>query len=193
MRLTRLVRVFIAATAICSSQAWAVDFDLAIDTTKAIDSAVPGLTIEPRTTTNNTHTIVFQFDGAVTAAGTATVQTSVGGVLQNFGNVDSVVANGQEVIVTISGIPDRKRIKISLTGVNGSSTVYQAALGFLVGDIDGSGRVGVADLNAIRAISGAVPTQAAGNFLMDLDRSNRVSIADLNIVRAISGAALDAP
>ena len=99
--------------------------NLALDYTQPIAGSV---TVEPRTIGAG-HVVVFQFDGPVTVAGSATTVDS-NNVSIATATTAGAVAN--EVLVTLTGVADRSRARISLTGVNGAATVWPASIGFLV-------------------------------------------------------------
>lgn len=47
-------------------------------------------------------------------------------------------ASGNEVTVTLTNIPDRERVKVTLTNINGEGLNATASVGFLVSDINNS-------------------------------------------------------
>jgi len=92
------------------------------------------------------------------------------------------------VEVTLAGVDDNRRVTVQLTGVNGSATA-SASIGFLVGDINGSGRVTGTDISAVKARSGAV-LSAGNNFLFDLNLNGTISITDVSAAKARAGRVL---
>ena len=118
-------------------------FDLPIQTGVAIGGAI---SVEPRTIGAG-HTLIFLFNTTVTTPGTPSAQDA--GMAQ-IGMV-SAVASGREVIVTLSGIPDRQRVTVSLTGVDGTGVNVDASLAFLVGDVSSSLAVNAGDISGVKA------------------------------------------
>lgn len=161
-----------------------VPFDLAIDRTQAFGGLV---TVEPRARGTG-HTIVFQFDSTITVAGVASAVDAGGSV----GTVSAAItgASNNEVSVTLSGIPDNKRITISLTGVNSAPTVFSVSLGFLLGDVNNSRSTASTDVSSVKARSGA--SAIGSTFLYDLNASGAVSSSDISAVKARAGQALAA-
>lgn len=150
----------------------AATFDLPIDTTAAIGGAV---TFESRAIGAG-HSIVFQFDIAITQAGTA---ASIDDTAAPIGAANAAInpANSNEVIVTLTGIPDNKRVTVSLDGVNGNANHFAVSVGFRVGDSDNTGTLTLADVTRMKARSGQ--TVNAANFTYDINTSGLVSAADL--------------
>ena len=154
-------------------------FELPINTAPAITGAV---TVEPRSIGNG-HQVVFRFNNAV--------NTRVSPIVLDAANRAvgaSLVVSDADVIVTIPSVADATRVAISLNGVNGSSQVFSAALGFLIGDVTGSHAVNASDINGVKARSGQMTT--AGNFVYDLNTTGSVNATDIQMVKARSGAVL---
>jgi hypothetical protein len=156
------------------------NLDLVIDTTKPITGAV---SVEPRTSVSNTHKIVFTFNDVIFAAGTATcVDVSAAPI----GTV-SVAAVGATVEVTLTGIPDAKRVTVTLAGVNGTLGA-STSIGFLLGDVNNSYTVTSSDILAINGRIGQAAN--ASNFRYDVNVSGNVSTQDVNTVKAQTGQTL---
>jgi mono/diheme cytochrome c family protein len=155
-------------------------FDLAIDTAPAIGGAV---TVESRAIGAG-HQIVFQFSDAISAAGTVSV---VNAAAMPVGSA-SAMAAGNEVIVTVTGIPDNSRATVTLTGVNGGISVAPVSIGFLVGDVNNSRSVNATDISGIKARSGQAAS--ASNFRFDLNASGGINATDIAAVKARSGLVL---
>jgi hypothetical protein len=155
-------------------------FDLTIDTAPAIGGAV---TVEPRAIGAG-HAIVFQFSDAISAAGTVSVVNAASAPVGSA----SAMASGNEVIVTVTGIPDNSRATFTLTGVNGSIDVAPVSIGFLVGDVNNSRSVNATDISGVKARSGQAT--AAANFRFDLNASGGVNATDIAAVKARSGLVL---
>ncbi len=152
-------------------------FDIAIDIAKPITGAV---TVEPRAIGTG-HTIVFQFDSAISAAGTASA-ADANGVL--MASVSQIVASGNDVSVTLASVPDNRRLTLSLMGVNGSLSV-SVAIGFLIGDVDGNRLVDSTDVTMVQATSGQATN--ASNYKFDVNASGGINISDITAVRARVG------
>jgi len=155
-------------------------FDLAIDTAPAIGGAV---TVESRAIGAG-HQIVFQFSDAISVAGTVSV---VNAAAMPVGSA-SAMAAGNEVVVTVTGIPDNSRATITLTGVNGGISVAPVSIGFLVGDVNNSRSVNATDISGVKARSGQATV--IGNFRFDLNASGGVNATDIAAVKARSGLVL---
>jgi YVTN family beta-propeller protein len=160
-------------------------FDLAIDTTPLIGGAI---TVEPRVIGAG-HQIVFQFNQAVTSIGSA---TAIDVNNNAIGSVSAVInsLNTTEVIVTLTGVADVNRVRVSLTNASsGSSTLSaSASIGFLVGDVNNSRSVNSSDINAIKTRSGQVVDTS--NFKFDLNASGGINTTDINAAKTRSGGAL---
>ena len=148
-------------------------FDLLIDTQ-------PGLvTVEPRAIGSG-HTIAYQFNGPVSAAGSAGI-TPVGSA--------TATSLDNEVLVTLTNVPDNQRATVTLDNVNGSSfTAPPLSLGFLVGDVNNTLSVNSSDISAVKARSGQ--TTDGSNFKFDLNFSGGVNSSDISAVKARSGLTL---
>ena len=150
-------------------------FDLAIDTTQAINDPV---TVEPRTIGSG-HTIAFKFSGPVTSAGTASV-IPVGTATTTF--------SGNEVLVALTNVPDSRRVTITLGGVNGSISPPAVSLGFLVGDVNNTRSVNSSDISSVKARSGQSAT--ALNYQFDINATGAINSSDISAVKARSGLVL---
>ena len=141
-------------------------------------------TTEPRQ--GPTHTIVFTFASAVTAASAA--------VTEGNGIAGTPTFNGNDVIVGLTGVADQKYVTVTLSsvatasGTNGSGSVR---VGFLLGDVNQNRVVTVADLGLVNAQLAQVVT--AANFLKDVNVSGTLSFADKGLTNANLTRALPAP
>lgn len=142
-------------------------FNILIDHTLPVGGA---LTVEPRVIGMG-HTIVFTLTGPATIAGTASVAPA---------GMASAMVSGNEVIVTLTGVPDNTRATVTVNGINGGLNV-SASLGFLVGDVSGNRAVAAADVTAIRAVAGQ--TTDAANFRHDLNTTGLIGAADIAAAR----------
>lgn len=154
-------------------------FDVPIDLAQVVTGNV---SVEPRGIGSG-HSIHFRFNGPITVAGTATatnqLMAATGSAMTAF--------SGNDVIVTLTGVPNASRIKLDLTGVNGAATAT-AALGFLLGDVNNNRATNSTDVSALKAQSGQVSAQS--NFRHDLNASGTVTAADVAAAKAKSGTLL---
>lgn len=154
-------------------------------TARTFDLPVTGpLTLEPRTIAGG-HTIVFQFNNAISSIGTLTVAdgaNTVGASAVISGN------NNTSIIVTIPTLADNKRVTISLANVNAMLTPAPVTMGFLVGDFNNSGSVNAADIVSLKA---RLPQPlSASNFMFDVNLSGDITAADISAAKARSGLVL---
>ena len=155
------------------------EFNVAIDITQSI-SAAP--TTESRKI-GSAHMIVFQFDVPINAAGTLIATDENGAAVSA-----SATPAGNSVEVTLTGVPDRKRVTVSLTNVNGAGFDVSAAIGLLVGDANNSREITITDLSAVKARSGQAAD--ASNFKYDFDVSGLVTASDILAVKNRPGQTL---
>jgi alpha-tubulin suppressor-like RCC1 family protein len=147
-------------------------FDLILDRTQSIGGSI---TVEPRAIGSG-HKIVFQFDVPVTF-GVATAIDEAGASVV----VASAVAGGNnDVVVTLTGLPDNKRVKVSLSNVNGAD--FSASLGFLLGDVNNSRSITPNDIQQTKSHSGQMAD--AINFGSDLNATGAVTAADIVAIKS---------
>ena len=120
-------------------------------------------TTEPRK--GPTHTIVFTFDKAITSAGaTISESATVAG---------APTISGNDVIVALTGAPDQQYVTVELGNVassdGGAGGCGIARIGFLMGDVNQSRVVSVADLGLVNSQLAQVVTRA--NFREDINVS----------------------
>ena len=147
---------------------------LAIEAGIAISGAV---TVEPRTIGAG-HSIVFQFSGPVTSVGGASAKdlasVDVGSTAVGFA--------GNEVIVTLTNVPNNRRATISVNDVNATGLNFFRTMGFLVGDVNNTRTVNPSDTSAVKARSGQATT--AQNFQFDVNASGTINASDIATVKA---------
>ena len=129
------------------------------------------------------HLIVFQFNQPIIQPGGVTV-TNAGA--QSIGDA-TASASGNEVRVMLTNIPDRQRLTIRLTGVNGT-TVATVSMGFMVGDVTGNRSVNSADIAVTKARNGK-PIDAA-TFRSDINANGSITAADVSAVKSRAGMVL---
>ena len=168
---------FVALTGVKSRKTHATGtFDLNIATGVAITGAI---TVEPRVIGAG-HLIVFQFDGPITATGTV---TSVYRFAAPIGT-PTAMASGNNVLVTLVGIPDIRRVTVALANVNAAGVNVSVSLGFYVGDVDSNRFVNTGDILQVKGASGSV---TAANFRYDVNLAGLVNTADVLQVKGRSG------
>ena len=155
-------------------------FDLTIDRTQPITGTI---TVEPRAIGAG-HMVVFRFDSPITAEGAA---TALDAALNSAATV-TLSRAGNDVIATLANVADNKRLKITLTGVNGGTTA-EASLGFLVGDVGNTHKVTASDISAVKANLGK-PVNSMGIAKFDLNADGSITQADISAVKARSGRVL---
>ena len=160
----------------------ASDRDIPIDFNLPLGGAIA---TEPRTIGTG-HKIAFQFYSAVSSAGTAIAvdssSTPVGSAVATINP-----SRSNEVIVTLTAIPDNKRVVVMLTGVNGNLSV-SAPVGFLVGDVNNTQSVNASDVSGVKARAGQLTT--ALNYRFDVNADGAVNSADISTTKARSGLTL---
>ena len=104
----------------------------------------------------------------------------------SVGNATAVAVNNS-VEVSLVGVPDKTRVKISLTGVN-SILNPNVSIGLLVGGVSGNASVSSADLSGVRLHSGQ--TTNINNFKFDLNTSGAINASDVSGLKARIGATM---
>ena len=155
-------------------------FEIAINPVTAISGLID---VESRAIGAG-HTIVFRFNNPITLSGVATA-VDAGSVA--IGTAMPAIS-GNDVVVTLTGIPDVRRVRVSLTNVNGVGVNVSASVGFLSGDVTNSRNVNISDINGVKLRSGQVTSTA--NMRYDLNASGTINISDINSVKLRSGNAL---
>lgn len=142
------------------------------------DQPITGnITVEPRAIGSG-HTIVFRFDGPITAEGAATALDQA----MNSAATVTLTRSGNDVIATLSNVADNKRLTLTLTGVNGVVTAARS-MGFLVGDVNSTGTTTAADISAVKKnITVPVTTDAIAKF--DLNADGSITSSDVSAAKA---------
>jgi hypothetical protein len=158
-------------------------FDLPVDTNTDIFG---NITVEPRLM-GSEHTIVFHFDGPVTSVASVTSKAADG--LTDVGAATFVIPpSGNEVIVSLTGVPDNKRTKITLNNINQTGNIATASIGFLIGDVNNTRNIDSSDVSAVKSRSGQITDST--NFRYDATLSGAIGSADLATVKARSNTTL---
>ena len=150
-------------------------FDLPVD----VAPIAGAVTVEPRVIGSG-HTMVFQFNGAVSTPGSVSVSP--------VGVAGTPTVSGNEVVVTLTGIADNTRVTVTLINVNGSINPPPVSIGYLVGDVNNTRSVSAADISGVKARSGQ--TVSALNFKFDVNATGAISASDISAVKARSGLTL---
>ena len=159
------------------NHAAAGSFSIPIDTTAALSNSP---TVEPRMIGSG-HRIVFEFNRAITAPGTAVATDAVATQI----GAATTATSGNDVIVTLTDIPDNQRVTVTLSDVNGPGFGTSVSIAFLVGDVNGSLSVNASDISAIKArTSQAIDVS---KFRFDLNASGAIDASDVSAAKARSG------
>ena len=155
------------------------DFDLTL-----FPSASNTTPVEPRSIGRG-HRLLFEFNQPVTAPNSVTAKDANNNAISNV--IHSTTVN--IVTVILPNLADSQRVSITLSGINGNvaSNVTQE-VGFLVGDINGSGTVTAADIMALKARANSMLDQ--NNFRFDLNLSGKIDGADVSAAKARSATKL---
>jgi Domain of unknown function DUF11 len=150
-----------------------------------LSSVLTSPTTEPRR--GPTHAIVFTFDKPVTAAVATTTEGAATTGVPAF--------SGNDVRVDLSGVTDQQYVTVALSGIasadGGSGGNATVRIGFLVGDVNQSRVVTVADLGLVNAQLAQVVT--AANYLKDVNASGTLTVADKGITNTNLTRALPPP
>ena len=152
-------------------------YDLAIDPLIPIAGLV---TVESRVIGSG-HDIIFQFDGPATSVGTVTAVDAAA----NAVGAATAAVSGNDVIVTLTGVADNRRLTVAITDVNGAGVNASVSIGFLVGDVNNTGSVNSSDISGVKARSGQ--STDASNFKFDVNASGAINSSDISAVKARSG------
>ncbi|MBL8513789.1 MAG: dockerin type I repeat-containing protein, partial [Betaproteobacteria bacterium] len=140
-------------------------------------------TVESRQAQSGGHVLVFRFNAPVTNPGAANIVTQpVSGATATV----AIGATNTEVIVALSGVPEIARATVTLSNVNGVAGGI-ARIGYLPGDVNGSGVVTAADIAYIKAQSG---TPNANNYKADINASGGFNSVDISAAKAKAGMML---
>jgi hypothetical protein len=133
-------------------------------------------------------TIVMTFDKPIASADNPTVT-------EGTATFTSKSISGNDVILTFTGVTDIQYVTITLGNVastdGGTGGSGSVRVGFLVGDVNQTRVVTVADLGLVNAQLAQVVT--AANFLKDVNASGTITVADKGLTNANLTRALAAP
>src|SRR6185437_5406392 len=127
------------------------------------------------------HKIVVTFPVAVTAVGSA----ACGG-----NPAAGVSAEGTDVTVDCTGVPNATDIAITLTNVSDGTNTGNVSIpmGVLEGDTTANRAVNSSDISQTQAQSGQQVTN--GNFREDVTVNGLINSSDISVVQSRSGTAL---
>lgn len=137
-------------------------------------TGAPG--IEPRNDGSSNYTVVLTFDQPVTSGNASSTNGT--------GTVSNVTFNGNDMIVSLSGVANQQVFALSADAVAGSNTQSTSArvnIGFLLGDVNGSARVDGGDVLVTRQQNLQDVTSA--NFRSDVNADGRIDGGDVLITR----------
>jgi hypothetical protein len=128
--------------------------------------------------------MVFRFGNPLSSVANATVSST--GTGSNPTITSSAIGVDQhEYVVNLTNIPNAQFTSVTLTGVTDSAgntaSSVTAAMGVLVGDVNGSRRVDAADVSSVRQQT--LQTITISNFREDINASGRIDAADVSIAR----------
>ena len=155
-------------------------FDVDINPALTISQVV---SVEPRAIGAG-HVMQFEFAQTITSFSGVTSKDAMGA---DNGNVSANIS-GTGVEVRLTNIPDGQRVTVTISGLNGTATSASASMGFLIGDINSSGRVTASDISAIKA--NTLATLTTGNFRYDVNLSGGINAQDVGAVKARAGRVL---
>ena len=127
------------------------------------------------------HVLAFQFNSPIMLAGSATVVDTNAAAI-GMANTALNMNNANEVLVTLSGIPDNKRVTVTLDNVNGVSNPFVVSLGFRLGDTNNSGTITGTDVSSVKARAGQAVNSTSARY--DLNTSGVVTASDISAVKA---------
>ncbi len=139
--------------------------------------------IEPRVGAGGNYTIVMHFDQPVNG-GSAT--------LTGIGSAGTATFSGSDMTIPLTGVADRQTVTLTVHNVTnpsgGSLSMASIDIGFLAGDVNGSGIVNASDVASVKSNSGLPVTGA--NFRNDIVVNGSINAADVSKVKSQSGASL---
>lgn len=118
---------------------------------------------------------------------------NVGGASSSCGTVTGATISGNTVTVTLADVTcNTTEVVITLTNVtdnqSGTLATASAAMGLLLGDVDGDGSVTKIDSRAVKLDQGA--TTNATNFREDINTNGTIDRTDANAVKRANGTSL---
>jgi len=154
-------------------------FDLLLKQNVPVSGAV---TVEPRISQAG-HKIVFSFNQPVSSLSDVIATDANGAEI----GAASATIDGSDVVVSLAGIANARRVKVQLKGVNGELD-SAATVGFLFGDVNSSRLVDGSDVSAIKSRAGQVA--GSGNFRFDVTANGVINVTDVLVVKFKQGATM---
>jgi Dockerin type I domain len=138
------------------------------------------------------YTIVFTFSNTLTSVGGASPSESGCGTI----GVSNSTISGSDYIVNLTGVCNAQYVTVTLTNVNDSvgdhsDSVPGPGMGFLIGDVNASGRVDAADVSLVRQQT--LQPVTTSNFREDINASGRIDAADVSVARQQTLTSLPSP
>lgn len=131
--------------------------------------------------TGGTYTLVFTLNNPV-VSGSASVTSGAG-------TAGSASFAGNTMSVTLTGVSDVQKVTVALNGVTGTSAqtlpTTSVSMNVLVGDVNASKVVNVADIAQIKGLSGGAVD--ATNFRSDVAISGTINVSDIGLAKSRSG------
>ena len=179
MNVTPFLQLALSSTKSRKTHGGNADFDLTLFPNPSNTTAV-----EPRSIGSG-HKLLFEFNQPVISPTSVTAKDANNNTLPNV--IHSTAGNIVTVILT--SLADNQRVSITLSGINGTGAFsVTQEVGFLVGDINGSGTITAADIMALKARASATLNQ--NNFRFDLNLSGKIDGTDLSAAKARSATRL---
>ncbi len=155
--------------------------------TFGVNLPLGGSGIEPRLGTGGGagrgYTIVVHFDQPVNG-GSAT--------LTGNGSAGAPSFSGNDMTIPLTNVTDVQTVSLTLNNVTtpagGNLSSASLQIGFLAGDVNGSGTVTSSDLSSVKANTNV--TVSAANFLNDVVVNGAINSSDVGQVKALSGGVL---
>jgi hypothetical protein len=131
--------------------------------------------------------IVLTFDKPISSAAAAVTEGAAAAGTPTY--------SGNDVIVGLTGVTNQQYVTVSLTNVassdGGTGGGGSVRVGFLLGDVNQSRVVSIADLGLVNAQLSQPVT--AANYLKDVNATGTLTLADKGVTNANLTKALTAP
>ncbi len=131
-----------------------------------------------------THTIVLTYPSSPSGSTASILSTNPAG---GAGSVSNVTYQGNDMLVTLTGVSDKQVLKLATIGGNVTSEIVP--IGFLVGDTNGNRNVSGTDVSQTKAgVAAGIPDGM--NFRTDVNANGAINATDVSLVKAASGNTL---
>jgi hypothetical protein len=142
--------------------------------------------MEPRTgPVAGEYQIVVNFANPVSVSG-ANVSTGTGSATSS--------AAGNVVTINLTGVTDRQRLEVTLSGVSDGANVgaVRIPMGLLSGDASGNGTVSGSDISQVKSATaaGTVSGPPTNTYRSDMNANGAVNASDVSVAKARSGNTL---